>query len=145
MPSTLPMSRSRGRTVDRTTSTTRLCFSSTTPVRTVKPNENTPTRISTAVMLAIRNWASAPSSGGSIARTVGGACAPASVVGSTPASPRTAFTRSPATAFETMPWIVGSASSWNTSSPAFDRSAGTTTSASTCSAASAVAPASRSG
>ena len=54
MPSTLPMSRSRARTVASTTSTTRLCFSSTTPVSTVKPNPKMPTRMSTAPMLATR-------------------------------------------------------------------------------------------
>ena len=37
IPRTLPISRSRGSIVDRTTSTTRLCFSSTTPVRTHVP------------------------------------------------------------------------------------------------------------
>jgi len=34
----LPISRSRGSIVERTTSTTRLAFSSTTPVRTHVPN-----------------------------------------------------------------------------------------------------------
>ena len=71
MPMTLPMSRSRGRTVDRTTSTTRLCFSSTTPVRTVNPKLKMPTRMSTAPMLANRNCASSASVCGSSASTVG--------------------------------------------------------------------------
>ena len=56
MPRTLPISRSRARTVERTTSTTRLCFSSTTPVRTVKPKQKMPTRMRTAPMLATRKW-----------------------------------------------------------------------------------------
>ena len=65
IPRTLPISRSRGRTVERTTSTTRLCFSSTTPVRTVKPNEKMPTRMRTAPMLANRNRARSASVCGS--------------------------------------------------------------------------------
>ena len=42
IPRTLPISRSRGRTVERTTSTTRLCFSSTTPVSDREPEAEDP-------------------------------------------------------------------------------------------------------
>jgi hypothetical protein len=52
IPRTLPISRSRARTVARTTSTTRLCFSSTTPVSTVNPKLKIPTRMSTAPIFA---------------------------------------------------------------------------------------------
>ena len=65
---TLPISRSRGRTVERTTSTTRLCFSSTTPVRTVNPKLKMPTRIRTAPMLATRKRAWSASVCGSSGR-----------------------------------------------------------------------------
>ena len=64
--------------------------------------------------------------------TVGGACAAASVVGSTPALTQHRVHAQPGdgTADE-RPGSCGSASLWNATSPAFDRSAGTTTRAAT--------------
>ena len=110
IPKTLPMSRSRGRTVERTTSTTRLCFSSTTPVRTVKPNEKMPTRIRTVLMLANRNRARSASVCGSSSTAVGGTWASASAAWSTLLACRTTFERRLTTLAPTMLWRIWSAS-----------------------------------
>ena len=74
MPSTLPISRSRGRTVDSTTSTTRLCFSSTTPVSTHVPYEKIPMNM--RMIPALANISAVSSSAGrrlERPRPVGGA------------------------------------------------------------------------
>ena len=95
MPRTLPISRSRGRTVDRTTSTTRLCFSSTTPVSTANPNEKMPMRIRTVPMLAKTNVADSSSVSGSRAAGCGGTWASARATWSTSLSASTSPTRRP--------------------------------------------------
>ena len=72
MPRTLPINRSRGRTVVRTTSTTRLCFSSTTPVSTHVPYEKMPMNIRMMPALAKMTAVVCSSVGGSRAEIVGG-------------------------------------------------------------------------
>ena len=69
---TLPTSRSRGRTVDSTTSTTRLCFSSTTPVSTHVPYEKMPMNIRMIPALAKMSAVMSSSVGGSRAVIAGG-------------------------------------------------------------------------
>ena len=141
MPMTLPMRRSRGRTVERTTSTTRLCFSSTTPVSTVNPKLKMPTRISTAPMFANRNCASSASVCGSSAWTVGACWAARSSSGGTPASVTTACVRK-ATTDAVTSWVTNwSGSLSKRISPGPDRSAGTIATPSTDSSASAASPA----
>ena len=142
IPRTLPISRSRARTVESTTSTTRLCFSSTTPVRTVKPKLKMPTRISTAPMLANRKRAWSASVCGWSAPTVGGCCAAASAPWSTLLWSSVAWTRRPTIAVDRLCAIDWSGSLSNLTVPAPDRSAGIATTTSTLpssSAASAVA------
>ncbi len=73
IPSTLPISRFRGRTVERTTSTTRLCFSSTTPVSTQVPYEKMPMNIRMIPALAKMIAVVSDAVGGSSADTTGGA------------------------------------------------------------------------
>ena len=72
IPMTLPTSRSRGRTVDSTTSTTRLCFSSTTPVSTQVPYEKMPMNIRMIPALAKMSAVMSSSVGGSRAVIAGG-------------------------------------------------------------------------
>ena len=94
MPSTLPIRRSRGRTVVRTTSTTRLCFSSTTPVSTQVPYVKIPMNIRMIPALAKMTAVVCASVGGSSGSTVGGS----SFAASAPA-------RRPMTAADVIAWI----------------------------------------
>ncbi len=119
MPSTLPIRRSRGRTVVRTTSTTRLCFSSTTPVSTQVPYVKIPMNIRMIPALAKMTAVVCASVGGSSGSTVGGC----SLAASAPA-------RRPMTADDVIAWIRFSASSSTISSPGPERSAGTSSAAS---------------
>ena len=76
IPRTLPTSRSRASTVESTTSTTRLCFSSTTPVRTHVPNVKIAMNRRITPTLAKRNEVSRFGSDGSSSRSVDGLDAP---------------------------------------------------------------------
>ncbi len=139
MPRTLPISRSRGRTVESTTSTTRLCFSSTTPVRTVNPKLKMPTRMSTAPMLAKRKRASSASVCGSSASTTAG---PGCAASSSPGDRRRPRSGRPACAGRRREAATSCARTRRAPLakrivPGSDRSAGTSTTASTASAASA--------
>ena len=110
MPKTLPISRSRGRTVESTTSTTRLCFSSTTPVRTQVPYEKMPmnirmipafAKISAVEVLVGRRLDRATITGGTSRRR--------------PPGPRRSWTTAPGRRWACT-WSLGP-SSWTISSP----------------------------